>query len=202
MIEIEGSAEQHLLQQLAIRCMAKAVYTTENIGHYGLGFEYYAHFTSPIRRYPDVMVHRLLDLVLHKKPLPSSAEIEARSRYCSDRERAAMDAERSSIKLKMIEFMEDKVGEVFKGVVSGVKSWGVYVELPQYNAEGLIRLESFTDDKYVVDEKNMMIKGIFTDKKYFLGDEIFVKISFVDKLKKTIDFELSTQEAWEEEKGD
>lgn len=198
MLEIEGSAEQHLLQQLAIRCMAKATYTTENIGHYGLGFEYYAHFTSPIRRYPDVMVHRLLDLVLHKKPLPSAAEIEARSRHCSERERAAMDAERSSVKYKMIEFMQDRVGGIFRGVVSGVKTWGVYVEIPEYNTEGLIRLESFTDDKYVVDEKNMMIKGIFSDKKYFLGDEIFVKLTFVDKVKKTIDFELSSESEWEE----
>ncbi|HUH73797.1 MAG TPA: ribonuclease R [Chitinophagales bacterium] len=198
MLEIEGSAEQHLLQQLAIRCMAKATYTTENIGHYGLGFEYYAHFTSPIRRYPDVMVHRLLELVLQKKPLPNPAEIEAKSKHCSERERAAMDAERSSVKYKMIEFMQDRIGEVFRGVVSGVKSWGVYVELPQYNTEGLIRLESFTDDKYVVDEKNMMIKGLFSDKKYFLGDEIFVKLTFVDKVKKTIDFELSSESKWEE----
>lgn len=198
MLEIEGSAEQHLLQQLAIRCMAKATYTTENIGHYGLGFEYYAHFTSPIRRYPDVMVHRLLNLVLQQKPLPNPAEIEVKSRHCSERERAAMDAERSSVKYKMIEFMQDRVGQIFRGVVSGVKSWGVYVEIPQYNTEGLIRLEGFTDDKYVVDEKNMMIKGIFSDKKYFLGDEIFVKLTFVDKVKKTIDFEPSTESAWQE----
>lgn len=201
MLEIEGSAEQHLLQQLAIRCMAKATYTTENIGHYGLGFEYYAHFTSPIRRYPDVMVHRLLDLVLQHKPLPNSTEIEVKSRHCSERERAAMEAERASVKYKMIEFMQDRIGQIFRGVVSGVKSWGVYVEIPEYNTEGLIRLDSFLDDKYVVDEKNMMIKGIFSDKKYFLGDEIFVKLASVDKNKKTIDFELSSESAWEESQG-
>ncbi|MCO5232679.1 MAG: ribonuclease R [Chitinophagales bacterium] len=194
MEEVEGHPEQSLLQQLAIRCMAKAIYSTENIGHYGLGFEYYTHFTSPIRRYPDVMVHRLLQNILDQKPMPKKAELELQCKHSSERERAAMDAERDSVKFKMIEFMECRIGEVFRGVVSGVKSWGVYVELPEYNTEGMIRLDSFGDDKYVVDEKNMLIKGIFTDKKYYLGDEIYVKLSFVDKRKKTIDFELSTKD--------
>ncbi len=199
MLEIEGHPEQTLLQQLAIRCMAKAVYTTDNIGHYGLGFEYYTHFTSPIRRYPDVMVHRLLQLVLDGQPLPKAADLEAKSKHCSERERAAMEAERDSVKYKMIEFMEDRIGEVFRGVVSGVKTWGVYVELPGWNTEGMIRLENFSDDKYVVDEKNMMIRGIFSDKKYYLGDEIYVKLLFVDKVKKTIDFDLSNEREYEEQ---
>lgn len=199
MLEIEGHPEQTLLQQLAIRCMAKAVYTTENIGHYGLGFEYYSHFTSPIRRYPDVMVHRLLQLVLDGKPLPKAGDLEAQSKHCSERERAAMEAERDSVKYKMIEFMEDRIGEVFRGVVSGVKTWGVYVELPGWNTEGMIKLENFSDDKYVVDEKNMMIRGIFSDKKYYLGDEIYVKLLFVDKVKKNIDFDLSSEREYEEQ---
>lgn len=199
MLELEDHPEQTLLQQLAIRCMAKAIYTTENIGHYGLGFEFYTHFTSPIRRYPDVMVHRLLQLVLDKQSLPNLNEIEIKSKHCSERERAAMDAERASVKYKMIEFMEDRIGEVFRGVVSGVKTWGVYVELPEYNTEGMIRLDNFSDDKYVVDEKNMMIRGIFSDKKYFLGDEIYVKLIFVDKLKKTIDFDLSSESEFEDQ---
>lgn len=202
MLEIEGHPEQTLLQQLAIRCMAKAVYTTENIGHYGLGFEYYTHFTSPIRRYPDVMVHRLLQLVLDGKPLPKAGDLEAQSKHCSERERAAMEAERDSVKYKMIEFMEERIGEVFRGVVSGVKTWGVYVELPGWNTEGMIRLENFSDDKYVVDEKNMMIRGIFSDKKYYMGDEIYVKLLFVDKMKKTIDFDLSSEREYDEQSAE
>lgn len=198
MLEIDGAPEQTLLQNLAIRSMAKAVYTTDNIGHYGLGFEFYTHFTSPIRRYPDVMVHRLLQKVLDKQPLPKQGDLEAQSKHCSERERAAMEAERNSVKYKMIEFMEDRIGEVFRGVVSGVKTWGVYVELPGLNTEGMIRLENFSDDKYVVDEKNMMIKGIFSDKKYFLGDEIYVKLLQVDKVKKTIDFDLSSEREYED----
>ncbi|MCO5231042.1 MAG: ribonuclease R [Chitinophagales bacterium] len=194
MIESFGHPEQSLLQQLAIRCMAKAIYSTDNIGHYGLGFEFYSHFTSPIRRYPDIMVHRLLQKVLDNQPLPKKSDIEIQCRHSSERERAAMEAERDSVKYKMIEFMETRIGEVFRGVVSGVKSWGVYVELPEYNTEGMIRLDSFDDDKYVVDEKNMLIKGIYTDKKYYLGDEIFVKLAFVDKKKKTIDFDLSSED--------
>lgn len=198
MLELEGQPEQTMLQNLAIRCMAKAVYTTENIGHYGLGFEFYTHFTSPIRRYPDVMVHRILQRVLDGEPLPKAGDLEAQSKHCSERERAAMEAERSSVKYKMIEYMEDKIGEVFRGVVSGVKTWGVYVELPGFNTEGMIRLENFSDDKYVVDEKNMVIKGIFSDKKYFLGDVIYVKLLQVDKMKKTIDFDLSSEREYEE----
>ena len=193
LIQLEGKPEESLLQQLAIRCMAKAVYSTKNIGHYGLGFEYYTHFTSPIRRYPDVMVHRILEQVLRGKSTPSEKDLEIKAQFCSERERAAMFAERDSIKYKMVEYMEDKVGQVFLGVISGVKTWGVYVELPEFNTEGMISLQSFSDDNYIVDEKKMMLKGVYTDKKYVLGDKTYVKLTKVDKFKKTIDFDLSTQ---------
>jgi ribonuclease R len=191
MQEIEGTPEQAVLQQLAIRCMAKAIYTTNNIGHYGLGFEFYTHFTSPIRRYPDVMVHRLLDKILHDKKLPSQDELEYQCKHSSERERAANDAERSSVKYKMAEFMLDRIGEHFEGVISGVKNWGIYVELPQYNCEGLVRVETMRDDVYVFDERKMRMLGRRTDKIYQLGDKVEVTLTGVDIEKKTIDFELA-----------
>lgn len=194
LLEIEGKPEEAILQQLAIRTMAKAVYTTENIGHYGLGFEYYTHFTSPIRRYPDVMIHRLLHRVLEKQKLIKKNDLDIICSHCSERERAALDAERSSIKYKMIEFMEDRIGEVFQGVISGIKTWGVYVELPSYNTEGMVRIDDFSDDNYVVDEKNMTIAGSHTGNKYLVGDQIYVRLARVDKFRKTIDFSLSSEE--------
>jgi ribonuclease R len=197
MEQLQGKPEQNLLEQLAIRTMAKAVYTTNNIGHYGLGFTFYTHFTSPIRRYPDVMVHRLLDRVLKNQPLPKVEEIEQKCKISSERERAAMDAERASVKYKMIEFMEDRTGQVFRGVVSGIKSWGVYVELPEFNTEGMIRLDSFDDDKYVVDERRMEIRGIFSNKRFQMGDFIYVRLTGVDKEKKTIDFGLASAAEFE-----
>ncbi len=199
MLEAEDRPEEAVLQQLAIRCMAKAVYTTENIGHYGLGFEYYTHFTSPIRRYPDIMAHRLLQRILEKNKLPKKVELDIMANHCSERERAAMEAERESVRYKMIEYMEERIGEVFSAVISGIKSWGVYVDLPAYNTEGMIRLDSFSDDRYVVDEKNMMIRGIFTEKKYMVGDNIFVKLVQVDKHRKTIDFDLSSEKEFEKQ---
>jgi ribonuclease R len=190
MLQLEGKPEQNLLEGLAIRCMAKAVYTTKNIGHYGLGFEFYTHFTSPIRRYPDVMVHRILDKIIHKQSLPSEGILESQCKHSSERERAAADAERASVKYKMAEYMYNHVGEVFTGVISGVKSWGVYVELPAYNCEGMIKMEAFDDDRYIVDEKKMEVRGIFNNKKFSLGDVIKVKLEGVDMEKKTIDFIL------------
>lgn len=193
MQEIEGKPEQAVLQQLAIRCMAKAVYTTNNIGHYGLGFEYYTHFTSPIRRYPDVMVHRLLDKIMHDKKLPTQDEIEYQCKHSSERERAANDAERASVKYKMAEFLLDRIGEHFDGVISGVKNWGIYVDLPQYNCEGLVRVETMRDDVYVFDERKMRMLGKRSDKIYQLGDKVEVKLTAVDIEKKTIDFELAKE---------
>jgi len=191
MQEINGTPEQAVLQQLAIRCMAKAEYSTNNIGHYGLGFEFYTHFTSPIRRYPDVAVHRMLDKILHDKKLPTQDELEYQCKHSSERERAAAEAERASVKYKMAEFMQDRIGEHFKGVISGVKNWGIYVELPQYNCEGLIRIETMREDNFTYDERKMRMIGKRTDKVYQLGDEIEVSLTAVDLEKKTIDFELA-----------
>lgn len=190
MEKIQGTPEQNVLESLAIRSMAKAIYTIKNIGHYGLGFEFYTHFTSPIRRYPDVMVHRLLQAILEGKKLPDVKDMEQKCKHSSEREKAAAEAERTSVKYKMAEFMLDRIGEEFNGVISGVKNWGLYVELPEYNCEGLLRAEHLIDDKYAYDEKNIQFIGKRTGNTYQLGDPIKVKLSHVDMEKKTIDFEL------------
>lgn len=191
MEKIQGTTEQGLLESLAIRSMAKAIYTIKNIGHYGLGFEYYTHFTSPIRRYPDVMVHRILQAILEGKKLPDAKDVEIKCKHSSEREKAASEAERASVKLKMAEYMLDKIGEKFDGVISGVKNWGLYVELPAYNCEGLLRIEHLLDDKYTFDEKNIQFIGKKTNQIYQLGDPISVILKYVDIEKKTIDFVLA-----------
>ena len=190
MEKIHGKPEQNLLESLAIRSMAKAIYTTKNIGHYGLGFEYYTHFTSPIRRYPDIMVHRLLQIVLDGKKMPALNELEQKCGHSSEREKAAAEAERTSVKYKMAEFMLDRIGESFQGVISGVKNWGIYVELPDYNCEGLLRTEYLTDDTYLYDEKNIQFVGKRTGNIYQLGETIEVILENVDIERKTIDFRL------------
>ncbi len=190
MEKIQGKPEQNLLESLAIRSMAKAIYTTKNIGHYGLGFEYYTHFTSPIRRYPDIMVHRLLQTVLEGKKMPALNELEQKCGHSSEREKAAAEAERTSVKYKMAEFMLDRIGESFHGVISGVKNWGIYVELPDYNCEGLLRAEYLTDDTYLYDEKNIQFIGKRTGNIYQLGESIEVILENVDIERKTIDFRL------------
>ncbi|MDB5227756.1 MAG: ribonuclease [Bacteroidota bacterium] len=191
MEEIAGKPEEAVLQQLAIRTMSKAIYTTDNIGHYGLGFDYYTHFTSPIRRYPDVMVHRLLAKILENKKLPAKSELEFQCKHSSERERAAADAERASIKYKMAEFMLDRIGEEFAGVISGVKNWGIYVDIPEYNCEGLVRVETMTDDSYAFDERKMRMLGKRYGHIFQLGDRVNVILTGVDIEKKTIDFEMA-----------
>jgi ribonuclease R len=184
---VHGKPEQGLLENLAIRSMAKAVYTTENIGHFGLGFDYYAHFTSPIRRYPDVMVHRALDKVLHHQKTQSASEQEKLAKHCSDMERSAMLAERESIKYKMAEYMLDHIGESFDGVISGVKNWGIYVDIQAFNCEGMIKAEFLKDDVYAFNEKEMLFKGLRKGKVYQLGNQIRVTVESVDIQKRTID---------------
>ena len=191
MANIQGKPEQGLLENLAIRCMAKAVYSTNNIGHYGLGFEDYTHFTSPIRRMPDVMVHRLLHAVLEKQKIINPHLIELKCRHSSEREKAAAESERESVKYKMCEYMLEHKGMELNGVISGVKSWGFYVEIPTLNCEGLVRRDSLKDDNYDFDEKRKQFKGQFNDKIYQLGNAVRIRVDNVDMINKTIDFVLA-----------
>jgi len=190
MNDIEGKAEEHLISQLAIRTMAKAVYSTDNHGHYGLGFRHYTHFTSPIRRYPDVMVHRLLQHYLDGGNAVNPEDLEEKCKHSSEREKLATDAERASIKFMQVKFMQDKVGEIFGGVVSGVSEWGLFVELENNQCEGLIRMKNLDDDFYVFNPENFAIEGKRSGKIYRIGDELTVKIIKADLSKKQLDFEL------------
>lgn len=190
MDEIAGKPEQNVLEQLAIRSMAKAKYTTEAIGHFGLAFDHYTHFTSPIRRYPDVMVHRLLWHYLQGgKPVEQEPE-EKKCLHASEREKNAADAERASIKYKQVEFMQTMLGEEFDGIVSGVTEWGVYVEITSTKCEGMIRVADLTDDYYEYDEKNFRIIGKRNKRIITLGDKIVVKVMKTDIDRRTIDLDL------------
>jgi ribonuclease R len=191
---VNGKKEQNVIETLAIRTMAKAEYSTRNIGHYGLGFDYYTHFTSPIRRYPDMMAHRLLSRYLADGRSVPAPPWEEMCRHSSDMETRAANAERASIRYKQVEFMSDKIGQVFKGVISGVKDWGIYVELEDNKCEGMIPLHELTDDYYEFDEKNYCITGRRTHKKYQLGDDIEVEIVRANLEKKQLDFRIAGEE--------
>ena len=190
MEDVEGKKEQNVLTQLAIRSMAKAIYTTKKSSHYGLAFDFYTHFTSPIRRYPDVMVHRLLELYLADGKSANEEYYEALSLYSSQMEKKAADAERASIKYKQAEFLEDNIGREYNGIISGVTEWGMYVEIIENKCEGMIRLKDISDDFYVLDEKNYCIIGQRKKKKYQLGDEVRILVKKVDLSKRQIDFTL------------
>lgn len=189
--QIKGKGEENMIESIAIRTMAKAEYSIENIGHYGLAFKYYSHFTSPIRRYPDLMVHRLLDAYLKGNPSVDPTEISDKCKHTSEMERKALEAERASIKLKQAEYMMDKIGQVFNGLISGVSKWGIYVELEGNKCEGMISLKLLDDDFYYLDEDNYKVMGAQFGKEYKLGDPITIKVRKIDLARKQMDFELA-----------
>ena len=190
MADVEGKKEQNILTSLAIRSMAKAIYSTKKTSHYGLAFEYYTHFTSPIRRYPDVMAHRLLQTYLDGGKSADAEFYEVACAHSSAMEKRAADAERASIKYKQAEYLENNIGTEYKGIISGVTEWGMYVEIEENKCEGMIRLRDISDDFYVLDEKNYCIVGQRKKKKYQLGDEVMIRVKKVDLSKRQIDFTL------------
>ena len=190
--KVKGRPEQPLLETLAVRTMAKAAYSTQNIGHYGLAFEHYVHFTSPIRRYPDVMIHRILqDLLTNSNSINLDTEgLERQCEHVSAMERKAQQAERASIKYKQVEYLADHLGEEFEGVISGVTQWGFFVELNDTKAEGLVRMESLLDDHYVLSEEEYAIVGYNKGRRFRLGDKATVRVVKTDLGARTVDFEL------------
>ncbi len=189
LLDVKGKPEQHVLEQLGIRTMAKAIYTSENVGHYGLGFEHYCHFTSPIRRYPDILVHRVLLNILEKKVKPDK-KMEEKCKHCSQRERAAMDAERAGNKYKQVEFMQDFVGDEFQGVISGVSSFGFWVETVQHKCEGLVSVRDLSEyDDFRLDETDYALVGLRTGRKFRMGDLINIKLISANLGKRQLDFE-------------
>lgn len=187
--DAKGKPEQHVLEQLGIRTMAKAIYTTENIGHYGLGFKHYCHFTSPIRRYPDILVHRILEEFLEGQLEPYK-KLEHKCRHCSEKERSAMDAERAANKYKQVEYMKNYLGEEFEGVISGVASFGFWVETVEHKCEGLVSLNSLLEyDDFRHVESDYALVGLRSGKKFRMGDKITIKVIAANLNKRQLDYE-------------
>jgi ribonuclease R len=191
MKEVAGRSEQNIIETIALRAMAKAVYSTDNIGHYGLAFKHYTHFTSPIRRYPDMMVHRLLTAYLNHDDPGNKEKIEKHCQHSSKMERLAAEAERASIKYKQVEFMSERIGQVFDGVISGVTEWGIYVEIIENQCEGMVSIRDLHDDYYEYDEENYCIRGKSTGKLYTLGDRVKVEVVKADLQKKQLDYRFA-----------
>lgn len=192
--EAKGSPSYDALQIIALRAMAKAKYSTDNIGHYGLAFKFYTHFTSPIRRYPDTMVHRLLAMYLDGKESQDQGYYEAQCVHASEREIIAADAERASVKYKLVEFMQDKIGQEFDAHVSGVTEWGMYAEIEPTKVEGMIPLRTIKSDFFEFDEKNFRLVGRRTRKVYTLGDPVRIRVKATSLEQKLLDYELMEPE--------
>ena len=188
--EVKGTEEENIIKQVAIRSMAKAIYSTENIGHYGLAFEHYTHFTSPIRRYPDLLVHRAMAHYLAGGGALDRGELELSCAHSSRMEKQASDAERASIRYKQAEYMLARIGQTFEGIVSGLTSWGVYVELKENKCEGLIGLRDIPGDVFRFDKERYMVIGQRTGRKFRLGDDLEVMIKAVDMDRRVVDFSL------------
>ena len=188
--EVQGKKEQNLVDTLAIRSMSKAVYTTQNIGHYGLAFDYYTHFTSPIRRYPDIMVHRLLNSYLEEAKTANEDQYEQKCRHSSEMEGLASQAERASIKYMQVKYMSDHQNQNFLGVISGVTDWGIYVEIVSNKCEGMVRLQDIKGDHYIFNKDEYAAIGDRTKTSYQLGDEVYVRVKKADLVRKQLDFDL------------
>jgi ribonuclease R len=187
--EARGKPEQHVLEQLGIRTMAKAKYTVENVGHYGLGFEHYCHFTSPIRRYPDIQVHRILEQALNNSVRPDK-KLEEKCKHTSERERAAMESERAANKYKQVQYMKNFLGEEFEGVISGVAAFGFWVETVDHKCEGLVSINSlFEYDEFKHVETDYCLVGQRTGRKFRMGDKVWIKVVAANLTKRQLDYE-------------